>query len=349
MFLSIRALRNLSKKILRHLLLWHGAEVKNGLTSTWKDGQIGSLLDLVEDNTPPEKEAAEKAVLDLTLALGISSPTILKYLQRLSGTVSETTGGHSTIIWDTTSRERSSADHYMTPVLFRSMGGIAGPPESAVASTSSADSPVPHAPRVLPISEKLAVLSSWKEPRTGKRTVCGLRSLTFVVISSIIAALCIAIGVLGAFLGVEVRQNNELEARVAQLTDNESITSSTVTVYYTATYLATAMLCITASTSTTSSTPASSTTQVAKSQGLSSGAIAGIVVGALAVAMTVLVTGVYLLRRRRSSVQTIPPATPSPLGAISPPAPPFPPWAANAALTPPATLNLGWNCNRQCW
>lgn len=289
------------RALFQSLLIRFGAGVKAGLASMWDDGQIDCLLSLMEDSASTEKEAARRAMIELTVALGILSPAILTSLQRLSGTVGKSADGRPTITWTSTLISEQNASQNMATKSSQVQDMSGALPYSASTRTDKVEGALKkmfkEMPRtlasvkrpnkhILPMTvtnhprrqEKPSNPPPYRVPanESGTRTVCGLGRLTFVVMAIIIAALCVAIGILGAYFGAEVRQNNYLEAQLAKFIDGIPTCSTTVTAV---TCLSTVTATATANSSTTSAS--SATTNVASSPGLSSGEIGTVVAGAV--------------------------------------------------------------------
>lgn len=289
------------KAIFQNLLICVGAKVKVGLASIWHDGKIESLLDSVKDSTPSEREAARRALLDLTVALDISSTTISKSLEDAFGTGGEPTDDRLITVCNTKPRPdkssnqvveiESSEKRYMTPALRNAADTqIVVHPRSqeniltetlvpqfseSVKQPRKRASPMNETSRPLQKKQSNALLDRVPVNDSAKRDICGLRRPTSLVINGIIiAVLCIAVGILGGFLGSEVRKNHDLEAQLSKLIDSEPTCSITVTAV-TCLSTATPMLTVTSSTASATST----TSHVAVKQGLSSGAVTGIGVG----------------------------------------------------------------------
>lgn len=308
------------KDVLQKLLMLAGADLKTTVTEIWHNGQTESLVDTIDLTSGTQKRAAQIVMRDLVTGLNILSagPSWPLWSLKSSEILQVPTGSQ------TLQAQEMTGPSPMRPQTPQSLEDRA--PQQFHKHSFEMDED--RSREVEPVSPRLRQQSSRtfespsaigafshtafptqtfekpkhhtdREPETKKhnlrqrvRSLFPSQPLACAVISVIITALVAAVSVLGAFLGVEVRQNKSLQEQLSKLVD---VAPTTCTTAITSTVSVTEFVSATASTCASRS--------IDSCNGLSSGGWYGIGVASgvgIGILFVVIYICISLFRRRIS-------------------------------------------------
>lgn len=338
------------RDVLQKLLLLTGTNLKATVTEMWHNGQIENLINAVDITSGIQRIAAQIVIRDLVTGLNIlsagpSAPLWSSWPSESSEVVQAPTSSQSARSQDYKSEARlqsndeepgrqfsQALEHTRRMDEDRSREVGPASPRLQPQDFQACRSPIMTGPlsnSKLDSTNPMQMVDRSKqdvdgEPENNKcyfqqrvRSLFSSQPLACAVISAIIAALVAAVSVLGAFLGVEVQQNKNLQERLSNLVDADPSICYAVT---------------TSTFSTTKYVTATASTAADSCNGISSGGWYGIgVASAVVIGILFVVLYIYisLLRRRMSHRST--PASPA-LPALDGPVlegPVLPPGAIN--------------------